>query len=123
MGIQIAETAERTEQRENLIETSYIGDHPSFTGTNGEAYFDIHSSNWMYRPLNGLEFEKVEGEDLDCVDSGWVNGTYTGERKLNTEGKARWSEEREMWEYKPKGFPRMVFIGEGEFTISRDEDF
>ena len=128
MGLQLAETAEEQAQREDLIETSYIGDYERFKGTTGEAYYNVHSNSWHYRPysekgkLNRF-FIEVKGEDLDCIDSGWVNGVYTGAQKFNTEGKARWSEERDKWEYKPKGYPRTVFISEGEFTITRDEDY
>jgi hypothetical protein len=127
MAITMAETAEVKEQRENLIETKYVGDYERFKGTEGEAFYNVISNSWHYRPYKNKEdkfFIEVKGEDLDCAnDSGWVNVLYKGDRNIKAEGKARWSEEKDAWEYKPKGFPRLLTIPENDITIVRDKDY
>lgn len=125
MGLKIAETANRREQRESFIETSYLGKEPNLFATQGEAFYDLLTSSWKYRPFNqGVEFFKVAANELSCAnDSGWVKGEYLGAKNLTKIGKASWNEVAECWDYKPKGAQKTVQIPEGEFKMVRDEDY
>lgn len=125
MGLNIDLEGEFLGKRETLIETKYLGNEPKLNGTTGEAFYDAPNGTWKYRPYKqDLTFHKVSATDLDCAnDSGWVKGEYTGTKEINREGKATWNESTEMWDYKPKGFPRVIQIPENDFVMGRDEDY
>jgi hypothetical protein len=124
MAFDVEELAEVTAQRENLIETKYLGKEPKLKGTTGEAYLDLGSNQWKYRPFKQtVKFYNVAAKELDCAnDSGWVKGEYFGPRPIGLEGKAYWSEGEDAWVYKPKGQQRTFVIPEKEFKMRRDED-
>lgn len=114
--------AEETAEREDLIETKYIGDFEPFIGTSGEAYFDYNKGTWSYRPTGGI-WNHVETDEIDCVDEGWVRGNYLGKKFVPKAGKAFWSEDKDAWIYKPKGKQTTLVVPEGEFEMLRDEEY
>lgn len=124
MGIKMAETANARNQRESFIETEYLGTKLNI-GYRGEAFYDTLTSSWKYRPFGeGVEFFTVTANELSCAnDGGWLKGEYTGAKNLTKFGKATWNESADCWDYKPKGSQKVVQIPEGEFIISRDEDY
>lgn len=125
----------KTAKRENLIETAYVGSYEPFVGTKGEAYFNLASNSWHYRPFKNKVvkefgqdkagfFLEVSANDIDCAnDSGWVKGEYLGDKPIHKFGKAVWSEVNEGWLYIPKGVKRQYAIPENQFKIIRDEDY
>ena len=112
-------------QRENFIETKYIGKDETLRGKLGEAFLDLTSNQWKFRPYKDKPtFINVDAKDLDCAnDSGWVRGIYLGLKAVPKIGKAYWSESEDAWVYKPKGLQRTIVVQEADFQMERDEDY
>lgn len=123
--LQVADLSERTEEREVLIETPYLGTHSKLVGTKGEAYQDLKNGGiWCYRPFGTKTFYKVNVENLDVMQAnGWIKCEYTGDRNFGKEGKAQFDESYDAWIYKPKGTQDTYIIkNEANLKFRRDED-
>ena len=126
MALKLEEMSSSVAVRETLVETNYLGNHPTLIGTSGHAYYKKSGNFWAYRPTQGKNFYKMKNSlDLDCnVEYSWVKCDYVG---LNTAipktGKASFDESLDAWIYKSQGKQdTFVIKNDSSLKFKRDED-
>ena len=126
MALQIEELGNVQATKEQLVETSYISNHPTLIGTSGHAYYKKSGNFWAYRPAEGKTFYKIKNPlDLDCnVEYSWIKCSYIGMNPaIPKEGKASFNEDINAWEYRPKGKQDVYIVkNDSSFKFKRDED-